>query len=172
MTAVGLSAGALLFDGLRTLGLSAVLCFVYHIVRLILPLRSRALSYAVHILLFAAFGLVFFCFILGETAAQAVRWNLLAGAAGGAAVYAVCFAPLVDAAARRLRQWAGALLRPAAALLRRARKKVILQPVSHLQNLYRSLYNERRKRREARAPRKESNGEEKRKEPIQVYTQT
>ncbi|MEA4912243.1 MAG: hypothetical protein VB092_06525 [Oscillospiraceae bacterium] len=172
MTAVGISAGALLLDGLRVCGLSVVLSLAYHLLRLLLPLRSRVAAYAVHTFFFAACGLLFFCFMLGQTAVQSPRWILFAGLVGGAAVYAVCFAPLVDAAARRLCGAVRAVFRPVAAFFRGAYRLVILPGVSRLQKVYGKLYNDRRKRRGSHAPRKEANGAEKRKEPIQVYTQT
>ncbi len=174
MTAVGASAAQILNDGLGVLGLSVVFCFIYHLLRLLLPLRRRVPSYIFHVVLFAAFGLLYFCFVLGRTASQQIRWHMAVASAAAVGVYVVTMAPLVDAAARRLRRAALALLRPVAAFFRSLYAKTILRFVAYLQKVYSLLYNTRKRRRTSRAPRKKrnENGGQKRKEPIKVHTQT
>jgi hypothetical protein len=171
MTAIGASGWDVIMDGLKVMGLSTVLCFVYHLFRLLFPIKNKIIMCVLHVPLFALFAFIVFCFILGETVSRQPRWTMAAGAALAVLAYFLALAPPVEAAFHALRAAVGFLLRPVKKIARFVKNIAI-----RLQKRYYVLYNQHRKKYTSRINkrRKTDDAEHKNgtKEPIKVYTQT
>ena len=176
MTALQLDATVQLQDALAAMGLSLVLWFCYHLMTLLIPRKQVLLAWVMHLLFFAAAGLVCFCFVVGRTSLGVVRWYLAAGFAAGAAAYVFCFAGMVKRAVNALKKLVCRVLAP----LRWIWQKGIMQPCmrvhTRLQNRRQLRYNQRKEKKRRRKQKKEEqqkgNPERGQKKPRKAYTQT
>ncbi len=171
MTAIGASGADIIIDGLKVMGLSTVLCFLYHLFRLLLPIRNKLIMCLLHVPLFSVFGFVIFCFILGETVSRQPRFTMAAGAALAVFIYFTVAAPVVETVFKAVRKMLRFLLSPLAALF-----KLVKNVLIRLQKRYYVLYNQRRKKYTSRIKkRRDTDGgsdKSQTKEPVKIYSQT
>ncbi len=180
MTAVGASTADVLYDMLLVFGLSVAVWMAYHILCLLLPMRSAFLAIPVHILFFAVAGFFCFCFILGQTTVAQPRWHLALGFMLGAWVYYAWFARYVRRLLFLLHQLLRLLAVPVAVLGRWIKTDIIDKLRLYLQKKRAMLYNKRIERQRARqakrkSKRRESLGEQEeqpKKQAVRAYTQT
>ncbi len=171
MSAIGASGADIVIDGLKVMGLCTLLCFVYHLFRLLVPIKNKLVMCLLHIPLFTVFGFLIFCFFLGETVSRQPRFTMLAGGALAVLTYFTAAAPIVETAFGALMKALGFLFKPIV-LLCSLVKKVLIR----LQKRYYVLYNQRKKKYTSRIKKRRNTDDridnKQTKEPVKIFTQT
>ncbi len=169
MSVITLSDGEALYDMLLCFCAGAVLASVYGCLTELFPFKGSFMMLLWHIAFFSASGVVCFCFVIGVTACREPRWQLVAGFAAGASVYALCLAGIVRGAAKLVVKLIRLILSPVTIALKKL-AGLARKTAERLKTASLKRYNRRKEKKHKRA--EEDDGQQEKKTPLKAAKET